>query len=50
MDHISEHVNYSNHKIHSHGQMRKMVVNLGSNKGVKTETPHANSAVCIIRY
>ena len=32
MDQISEHIKYSNHKIHSYDQMRKMIVNLGSNK------------------
>ena len=35
MDQISEHLNASNHKIHPQDQMRKMVVNLGSNKGKK---------------
>ena len=32
MDQISEHIKSSNHKIHSHDQMSKMVVNLGRNK------------------
>ena len=32
MAQISEHINYSNHKIHSYDQMSKMVVNLGSKK------------------
>ena len=30
---ISEHINLSNHKIHYHDQMRKVIVNLGSKKG-----------------
>ena len=29
---ISEHINSSNHKIHSYGQLSKMVVSLASNK------------------
>ena len=33
MAQISEHINYSNQKIHSHDQMIKMIVNLGSKKG-----------------
>ena len=32
IDQISEHINYSNQKIHSYDQMRKMIVNLGSKK------------------
>ena len=32
MDQISEHINSSNHKIHSYDQIRKSIVNLGSNK------------------
>ena len=32
MVHISEHINSINHKINSHNQMRKMILNLGSNK------------------
>ena len=32
MAQISEHINSSNHKIYSHDQMSKMVVNLGSKK------------------
>ena len=32
MDQISEHINFSNHKIHSYDKMSKMIVNLGSNK------------------
>ena len=32
MAHISEHINSSNHKIHSYDQMRKMIVNLVFNK------------------
>ena len=32
MAHISEHINSSNYKIHSHDQMKKMIINLGSNK------------------
>ena len=31
MDQISEHINSSNQKIHSYDQMRKNIVNLGSN-------------------
>ena len=29
MAHISEHISYSNIKVHSYDEMRKMVVNLG---------------------
>ena len=32
MDHISEHINSSNKKNHSHDKTSKMVVNLGSKK------------------
>ena len=32
MSHISEHINSSNHKIHSYDQMIKIIVNLGTNK------------------
>ena len=32
---ISEHINSSNHKIHSYDQMRKIIVTLGSKKGNK---------------
>ena len=31
IDHIIEHINYSNHKIYSYDQTRKMIFNLGSN-------------------
>ena len=31
--HIGEHINSSNHKIHSNDKMRKMIVNLFINKG-----------------
>ena len=34
MAHISENVNYSNHKINFYDKMRKITVNLGSNTGV----------------
>ena len=30
MDHISEHINSPNHKIHSYDKMNRMIVNLGS--------------------
>ena len=33
MDHISEHINDSNEKIHSYDQMRKLFFNLVSQKG-----------------
>ena len=33
MTQISEHINSSNHKIHSYDQMRKLIVKLGSKKG-----------------
>ena len=33
MAQISEHINSSNHKINSHDQMRKIIINLGSKKG-----------------
>ena len=32
MDHISEHINYSNHKIHSYDHMGKTIVNLINKK------------------
>ena len=32
MDKISERINHSNHKIHSHDQMRRIIVNLVSKK------------------
>ena len=31
-DQISEHMNLSNHKIHSHNKMREIIVNLGGKK------------------
>ena len=30
MAHISQHINSTNHKIHLHDEMRKIMVNLGS--------------------
>ena len=33
MDQISEHINYSNHKMYSYDQMRKIIANLGIKKG-----------------
>ena len=32
MVHINEHINSSNHNIHSYDQMIKMIINSGSNK------------------
>ena len=32
MDQIGEHINSSNHKSHSHYQMRKIIVNIGNKK------------------
>ena len=32
MDQISQNINTTNHKIHSHDQMSKMIVNLGINR------------------
>ena len=32
LSHISEHINYSNNKIHSYDQIIKIIVNLGINK------------------
>ena len=42
MDQISEHINSSNHKIHSYDKMSKMIVNLGSKKCENNENslPH----------
>ena len=34
-----EHINYTNHKIHSYDQMRKLIVNLGSIKSDNIQTP-----------
>ena len=39
MDHISEHINYSNHKIHSYDQMSKAIVNLDSKKWENNNNP-----------
>ena len=47
MAQISDNINSSNHKIHSHTQMGKMIVNL-SNKKCKKKTPQAISI--IFRY
>ena len=38
MDHISEQINYSNHKTQSYDQMSKIIVNLGSNKFKNNDT------------
>ena len=38
MAQISEHINSSNHKMHSYDQTRKMIVNLGSNKFENNDT------------
>ena len=37
MTQISQHVNSTNHKIHSYDKMSKMIVNLGSNKDDKND-------------
>ena len=37
MAQISEHINYSNHKIHSYYQIRKIIVNLGIKKDKKRQ-------------
>ena len=37
MAQISEHINYSYHKIHSYDQMSKIIVNFGSKKGENNE-------------
>ena len=46
MDQISEHINYSNHKINSHDQMIKMIVNLDIKKGENNDnsSPQSNSS------
>ena len=44
MVHISEHINSSNHKIHSHGQISKMIVNLISKK-----CKNKNNSTCQLR-
>ena len=44
MVHISEHINSSNHKIRSYGQISKMVVNLISKK-----LENKNSSTCQLR-
>ena len=38
MAQISEHINSSNHKIHSYDEMRKMIVNLGIRKCKNNDT------------
>ena len=45
MDQITEHINSSNHKIHSCDKMRKMTVNLGSNK-----SENNNKSTCQINH
>ena len=37
MDQIIKRINYINHKIHYYDQMRKIIVNLGSNNGDKND-------------
>ena len=39
MAHNSEHINYSNQKMHSYDKMIKMIVNLGSNKCKNNNNP-----------
>ena len=43
---ISEHINSSNHKIHSYDQMREIIVNLGSNKG-KNNNNNSPQLTCL---
>ena len=40
MDQISQHINYSNHKIHSYYQIRMIIVNLSIKKGDKNYDSH----------
>ena len=42
MAQISEHMNKSNHKIHSYCQISKMIANIGSKKGENNIPPLAN--------
>ena len=39
MDQISEHINYSNNKIHSYDQMRKVIVSLDSKNYKNNNNP-----------
>ena len=39
MAQISEHINDSNHQIHSYDQTRENIVNLGSTKGENNNKP-----------
>ena len=39
MTQISEHINSSNHNIHSYDQTRKMIFNIGSEKGKNNDNP-----------
>ena len=41
-----EHIHSSNHKIHSHDQMRKMIVNLGSKK-LKNNRTSSCELICL---
>ena len=50
MAQIRQHINLSNHKIHSYDQMSKMIVNLGSKKCKKITPPLANSPIYRICY
>ena len=45
MAQVSEHINYSNHKMHYHDQMGKMIVNLSHIKfeNNKNSTGHLNN-------
>ena len=41
MSQIGEHINSSDKKKHSHDQMSKMIINLGSNKFENNKPQHA---------
>ena len=49
MPQISEHINSSNKKTHSYDQMRKMVVNLGSNK-VRNNDSYSPHITCLHNF
>ena len=49
MAQISEHINSSNHKIHSYDQVGKMIVNL-SNKKTKTRTTPQDISIAFRNY
>ena len=55
MSYITEHINSSNHNIHSYDQMSKFIVNLSSKKGKNNQNSshqltHLHNSLLLLTY